>query len=41
VPDRADVDDALAERRQQWEVVAEALGQVWRDLTPMEPGFAR
>jgi PadR family transcriptional regulator PadR len=33
--------EALAERRHQWEVVAEALDQVWRGLTPMEPGFAR
>ena len=37
--------DALAERRQQWEVVAEALKQVWpsnrHGLTPMEPGFAQ
>jgi DNA-binding PadR family transcriptional regulator len=33
--------DALAERRQQWEVVADALDQVWRGLTPTEPGFAQ
>ena len=33
--------DTLAERRQQWEVVADALDQVWRGLAPMEPGFAQ
>lgn len=33
--------DALAERRQQWEVVADALEQVWRGLTPMQPELAR
>jgi PadR family transcriptional regulator, regulatory protein PadR len=37
--------DALAERRQQWEVVAEALEQVWpnirHSLTPMQPGLAQ
>ena len=33
--------DALAERRQQWEVVADALDQVWRGLTPMQPGVAQ
>jgi PadR family transcriptional regulator PadR len=33
--------DALADRRQQWEVVAEALEQVWRALTPMQPGLAQ
>ena len=26
--------DALAERRQQWEVVADALDRVWRDVVP-------
>jgi DNA-binding PadR family transcriptional regulator len=31
--------EALAERRQQWEVVAQALDQVWRGT--MEPGFAQ
>ena len=31
--------DALAERRQQWEVVAQALDQVWRGT--QEPGFAQ
>lgn len=33
--------DALAERRQQWEVVADALEQVWRGLAPMQPGIAQ
>ena len=37
--------EALADRRQQWEVVAEALEQVWPNLrhglTPMQPGLAR
>ena len=36
--------DALAERRQQWEVVADALDQVWPNirhrLAPMQPGTA-
>lgn len=28
---------AFAERRQQWEVVADALDKVWRTATPMRP----
>ncbi|HJR90171.1 MAG TPA: helix-turn-helix transcriptional regulator [Aeromicrobium sp.] len=37
--------NALAERRHQWEVVADALDQVWPNIrqsfTPAEPGLAR
>ena len=32
--------EALAERHRQWEVVAEALDNVWRAATPPETGWA-
>jgi len=33
--------DALAERRQQWQVVADALDRVWRDVVPPTTAPAR
>lgn len=32
--------EALAERRRQWSVVAEALDNVWRGIAPPVTGFA-